>query len=252
MPATAVFTPTTRPRLSASAPPELPGLSAASVWITLSITRAARLERAGSERPRADTTPAVTEPLKPCGLPIATTSWPTRSASASPSSASTKRSPSARTTARSESWSRPTTSKRSSRPSAKPARPWPDERPTTWAEVRRKPSGVSTTALPAPAGTWPPRLRRITRRLATEGVSRSATAITAREYASSASASPGSTGAGSPTAATLMRPSSRTPRSPRAPRCRAGERASARHPPRAARRAPRTASPRRRAAAPRP
>ena len=39
-PATAVLTPTTRPRLSASAPPELPGLSAASVWITLSITRA--------------------------------------------------------------------------------------------------------------------------------------------------------------------------------------------------------------------
>ena len=78
MPATAVFTPTTRPRLSASAPPELPGFRAASVWITLSITRAARRERAGSERPRADTTPAVTEPLKPWGLPIATTSWPTR------------------------------------------------------------------------------------------------------------------------------------------------------------------------------
>ena len=41
----------------------------------------------GSERPRAETTPAVTEPAKPCGLPIATTSWPTRSRSASPSSA---------------------------------------------------------------------------------------------------------------------------------------------------------------------
>ena len=42
MPATAVLTPTTRPRPSASAPPELPGLSAASVWITFSIIRAAR------------------------------------------------------------------------------------------------------------------------------------------------------------------------------------------------------------------
>ena len=57
--------PTTRPRLSASAPPELPGLSAASVWITLSMMRAARRERAGSERPSAETTPAVTEPAKP-------------------------------------------------------------------------------------------------------------------------------------------------------------------------------------------
>ena len=41
-PATAVLMPTTRPRPSASAPPELPGLSAASVWITLSITRTPR------------------------------------------------------------------------------------------------------------------------------------------------------------------------------------------------------------------
>ena len=41
----------------------------------------------GSERPSAETTPAVTEPAKPFGLPIATTSWPTRSRSASPSSA---------------------------------------------------------------------------------------------------------------------------------------------------------------------
>src|SRR6266511_1163635 len=39
MPATAVFTPTTRPDPSASAPPEFPGFSAASVWITLSTTR---------------------------------------------------------------------------------------------------------------------------------------------------------------------------------------------------------------------
>ena len=38
-PATAVLIPTTRPRPSASAPPEFPGLSAASVWITLSTTR---------------------------------------------------------------------------------------------------------------------------------------------------------------------------------------------------------------------
>ena len=32
-----VFTPTTRPRESSSGPPELPGLMAASVWMTSSI-----------------------------------------------------------------------------------------------------------------------------------------------------------------------------------------------------------------------
>ncbi len=84
-PATAVLTPTTRASPSASAPPELPGLSAASVWITFSTRRPADPERVGSERPSAETTPAVTVPARPIGLPIATTSWPTRSSSASPS-----------------------------------------------------------------------------------------------------------------------------------------------------------------------
>ena len=50
---------------SASAPPELPGLSAASVWITFSTIRTVDPDRVGSERPRAETTPAVTEPPKP-------------------------------------------------------------------------------------------------------------------------------------------------------------------------------------------
>jgi hypothetical protein len=40
---------------------------------------------------------------------------------------------------------------------------------------------VSATALPEPAGTRPPRTRRITLRLATAGPTFSATAITARE-----------------------------------------------------------------------
>ena len=84
MPATAVLMPTTRPRESASAPPELPGLSAASVWITSSISRAVLRPRAGMLRPSALTTPAVTEPARPSGLPTATTSEPTRSVSASP------------------------------------------------------------------------------------------------------------------------------------------------------------------------
>ncbi len=57
MPMIAVLMPTTSPAALTSGPPELPGLSAASVWITLSISRP---ERVRSERPRALTTPAVT------------------------------------------------------------------------------------------------------------------------------------------------------------------------------------------------
>ena len=62
MPATAVLTPTTRPRPSASAPPELPGLSAASVWITFSTRRPADPDGSAAIDPRAETTPAVTVP----------------------------------------------------------------------------------------------------------------------------------------------------------------------------------------------
>ena len=54
-------------------------MSAASVWMTSSTTRAVRPSRVGSERPSPLTTPAVTEPASPSGLPTATTSWPTRS-----------------------------------------------------------------------------------------------------------------------------------------------------------------------------
>ena len=53
MPATAVLIPTTRPRTSASAPPELPGFRAASVWMTFSTSRLAWPSRAASERPSA-------------------------------------------------------------------------------------------------------------------------------------------------------------------------------------------------------
>ena len=76
-----MFTPITSPREETSGPPELPGLSAASVWITSSISRPV-CDR--SERPSAETTPAVTVDSKPSGLPIATTSWPRRSFLESP------------------------------------------------------------------------------------------------------------------------------------------------------------------------
>ncbi len=73
---TAVLMPITSPRDDTNGPPELPGLSAASVWITSSIIRPVR---ARSERPSAEMTPAVTVHSKPSGLPMAATSWPRRS-----------------------------------------------------------------------------------------------------------------------------------------------------------------------------
>ena len=57
MPMIAVLMPTTSPEAATSGPPELPGLSAASVWITLSINRP---DRVRNDRPSALTTPAVT------------------------------------------------------------------------------------------------------------------------------------------------------------------------------------------------
>ena len=56
--ATAVFTPTTAPEASASGPPELPGLMAASVWIRL-VIRVPLSTR--MSRPLAETIPLVTE-----------------------------------------------------------------------------------------------------------------------------------------------------------------------------------------------
>ena len=84
-PTTAVLIPTTRPSLTASAPPEFPGWSAASVWITLSTNRLEVLVEVTRDLPKALTTPALTDPANPNGLPMATTSCPTRSRSASPS-----------------------------------------------------------------------------------------------------------------------------------------------------------------------
>ena len=115
----AVLMPITRPRLSSSGPPLLPGLSAASVWITLSTRWPVMLRKV---RPRALTTPAVTVESKPNGLPIATTSWPTRRPADSPSCACGNPDASACTTATSVHGSAPTTRPETSRPSFKRTR----------------------------------------------------------------------------------------------------------------------------------
>jgi hypothetical protein len=175
-PATAVLMPTTRDDESASAPPELPGLSAASVWMTSSTTRAVRPSRVGSDRPSPLTTPAVTDPASPSGVPTATTSWPTRRVLASPSSAGGGVVSRARTTARSDSGSAPTTSTSDSDPSLNTARPR-TARATTCALVSSRPSPVITTAEPAPARPPGP----LTSSAATCGVRSVATAVTMRE-----------------------------------------------------------------------
>ena len=54
----AVLIPITSPVVVTSGPPELPGLSEASVWMMSSISRP---DRARSDRPSALTTPDVTE-----------------------------------------------------------------------------------------------------------------------------------------------------------------------------------------------
>ena len=80
--AIAVLMPMTLPSASSSGPPELPGLIAASVWMRLVSDL---LPSVVIERPLADTMPLVTEfEYVPSGLPMATTSWPTLSASDSP------------------------------------------------------------------------------------------------------------------------------------------------------------------------
>ena len=103
----AVFTPITSPRESTSGPPELPGLSAASVWTTSSIRRPLYARRL---RPSALTTPAVTVCWKPYGLPIAIASWPTRKPRDEPSVAAVNPLAPMRITATSVSGSSPITS----------------------------------------------------------------------------------------------------------------------------------------------
>ena len=63
-----VLTPTSRPALSSSGPPELPGLMAASVWITPRMVRWLKLS---ISRPSALMMPVVSVWSSPNGLPMA-------------------------------------------------------------------------------------------------------------------------------------------------------------------------------------
>ena len=134
-----VATPTTRPDMSSSGPPELPGLRAASVWMVPVI---AKPLGESIWRRRPETMPVDREPWRPKGLPMATTGSPTRgspeanssgvTSPAGPSSCSTATSTERSTPRRCAGTRRPPTDTSTVRAS-----------PTTWALVTMWPA-VST------------------------------------------------------------------------------------------------------------
>ena len=144
------LTPITRPVASSSGPPELPGLSAASVWMTSSI---ANPLGAVMRRWSADTTPVVSVRSNPNGLPIATVGSPTRTAEESPSSSGWSILPFGLTasTARSVSGSLPITRAVTVRWSENDTRTSVEEA-TTCALVRMWP--LSSSTKPEPVETF--------------------------------------------------------------------------------------------------
>jgi hypothetical protein len=131
-PRMAVLMPTSRPSMSSSAPPELPGLIDASVCTKSKSIRSPALKF----RCTAETTPVVTVCERPNGLPIAMSVSPGRRSSERPIVANGSRSfVSSFSTARSVEGSVPTTFAMISRPSRRPTRKRAP-RSTTWLFVR--------------------------------------------------------------------------------------------------------------------
>ena len=144
------LTPITRPAASSSGPPELPGLSAASVWITSSI---ANPLGAVIRRCSAETTPVVSVRSSPNGLPIATAGSPTCTSEESPSSSGCSSGPRARPPAARGRCRRPC------RPRAPSTVRWSEnatrtsvEEATTCALVRMWP--LSSSTKPEPVETF--------------------------------------------------------------------------------------------------
>src|SRR6478672_11813676 len=103
--AASVGMPITRPDRSTSAPPELPGLIAALVWMA---DERVTPSPSGTLRPTAETMPSVTLERSPSGFPRASAMSPTSSCEESANVAGRGRAPAMRTTARSFAASRPT------------------------------------------------------------------------------------------------------------------------------------------------
>ena len=148
----AVLTPISRPLESRSGPPELPGLIAASVWITSRMMRPAG-ER--NSRPSALITPTVSVWSSPNGLPTASTRRPTSRSAERPSASGTMRATGARifSTARSFSGAAPTSRASQSDLSARVT----ENRlasSMTWKLVTTCPSRSQKKPAPEPFGIW--------------------------------------------------------------------------------------------------
>ena len=158
----AVLMPTRRPSMPTSAPPELPGLMAASVWMKKRKSAMPTVVRA-----TAETIPLVTVCPTPNGLPIASTRSPTSRSSESRSSSDGSRSApgSMRSTARSVRSSARSTVASNSRRSASTTVISSAPR-MTWLFVTMMP--FSSTMTPEPSafccrsapGSWSPKKRR--------------------------------------------------------------------------------------------
>ena len=156
--AMAELMPTSSPLRLTSAPPELPGLMAASVWMALRTDSSPAASPGRTGRFLALTIPVVTVPLSPSGEPMATTVSPTRRSSEEPSSTACRLStPSTRMTARSELGSSPTISAGAEVPSWKVTLSDPPSAApsTTWLFVRIRPDSSMTTPDPDPP-PWDP------------------------------------------------------------------------------------------------
>ena len=175
----AVLTPITSPRELTSGPPELPGFSAASVWMMSSISRP---DRERSDRPSALTTPAVTVAGKPNGLPIAIDELADadrlRIAERQRRQVRTRRADDGQVGVRIVA------DERGRQPAAVGERhvnrraPW-----TTWLLVRMRPSGVKTNPEPCPPRAGRP-VSCPTSMVTTDGPTASTARTTACEYAS--------------------------------------------------------------------
>ena len=163
--------PINSPFVLMSAPPELPGLIDASVWMKSSYGPSP------ITRPLALMMPVVTVCSRPYGLPIAMTDSPTSSRAESPRG--TTGSPLASTfrSTRSVRGSRPSTVAGSSRPSASVTR-MSLAPSTTWLLVTMNPSGLITKPEPRLFSVWRRRLpsTRVVLTLTTAGLSARASA----------------------------------------------------------------------------
>ena len=150
------FTPISCPAMFTSAPPELPGLIGASVWMAPYTDAWLGSDASGmiTGRCRALMMPAVTVPSRPYGDPTAATAWPTSAWSESPISM-TGRSLASVTLSRARSvlGSRPTSSASALVPSLKETvrvAPPVSATATTWLLVMMSPSAEMTEPDPVP------------------------------------------------------------------------------------------------------